>query len=82
MPDLRLQPVDWSARQNVVMIEWKITTPVGDETVWWQGVDRFKLRDGLASDEWVYYDSLRFWEHADPSMRRDDLVTLAQVAGT
>src|SRR5437879_3492459 len=62
MPDLRLQPIDWCARDDVVMIEWKITTPLGDETIWWQGVDRFKLLDGLATDEWVYYDSLRFWE--------------------
>ena len=82
MPDLRLEPVDWAARGDVVMIEWKITTPVGAETISWQGGDRFKVREGLATDEWVYYDSLRLWEHLDPSMRRDDLVTLAQGAGT
>jgi predicted SnoaL-like aldol condensation-catalyzing enzyme len=77
MPALRLETVDWAARGDVVMIEWKITTPIGDDIVTWQGVDRFQLRDGLATDEWVYYDSLRFWEHVDPSMRRDDLVTLS-----
>jgi predicted SnoaL-like aldol condensation-catalyzing enzyme len=76
MPHLRLEPVAWAARDDVVMIEWRITTPVGGEMVSWQGVDRFKLRDGLATDEWVYYDSLRLWEHLDPSMRRDDLVAL------
>ena len=79
MPELRLAPVAWAARDNVVMIEWKITTPVGEDTVSWQGVDRFVLRDGLATDEWVYYDSLRLWERLDPSMRRDDLVTLSPV---
>ena len=63
------------------MIEWRITTPVGEDNVSWQGVDRFVLRDGLATDEWVYYDSLRLWEHLDPSMRRDDLVTLGVAGG-
>jgi predicted SnoaL-like aldol condensation-catalyzing enzyme len=79
MPELRLGPVEWAARGDVVMIEWKITTPIGENLVTWRGVDRFHLRDGLATDEWVYYDSLRFWEHVDPSMRRDDLVTLTAV---
>jgi len=81
MPELRLAPVAWAARDNVVMIEWKITTPVGEDTLSWQGVDRFVLRDGFATDEWVYYDSLRLWERLDPSMRRDDLVTLSPVGG-
>ncbi|HMC69323.1 MAG TPA: nuclear transport factor 2 family protein [Mycobacteriales bacterium] len=76
IPGLRLTPVAWAARGDVVMIEWEITAPLGDDTVSWQGVDRFRLRDALAIDESVYYDSLRFWERVDPSMRRDDLVTL------
>jgi predicted SnoaL-like aldol condensation-catalyzing enzyme len=81
MPELRLEPVAWTARDDVVMIEWRITTPVGEDNVSWQGVDRFVLRDGLATDEWVYYDSLRLWEHLDASMRRDDLVTLGVAGG-
>jgi predicted SnoaL-like aldol condensation-catalyzing enzyme len=76
MPDIELTPVAWAARGDVVLIEWRIAggTPTGP--VSWGGVDRFKLDQGLAVDEQVYFDTLPLWERLDPSMQRPDLVSL------
>lgn len=85
MPDMRLEPTGWAARNETVFIEWTITTPspAGDETVSWSGVDRFHVRDdGFVVDEAVYYDSLPLWEAMDPSMRRDDMIRLSRPVPT
>ena len=76
LPDLTLKPLEWAARGDIVMIEWEITATVGDGPLSWRGVDRFHLRDGLADDEAVYFDSLRVWERLDPDMQRPDIVVL------
>lgn len=78
MPDLTLKLLDWAARGDVVMIEWEITATVGDGPLSWRGIDRFHVRDGLADDEFVYFDSLKVWERLDPSMERPSMVALSR----
>jgi hypothetical protein len=78
MPGMRLDPIGWSARDDVVMIEWTITWPAGDSEVTWSGIDRFKVDPdtGLVLDEAVYFDMHPLWAAIDPTMCRPDMIQL------
>ncbi len=56
-PDLVWQLLDWTARGNVVIIEWQSTRFVAGERFAWRGVDKFRLRDGKIAEERVYMDT-------------------------
>jgi steroid delta-isomerase-like uncharacterized protein len=56
-PDLRLEVVDHVADGDRVAIEWRATCTVGGEPVVFDGSDRFRLRDGLAAEVRVAYDT-------------------------
>ena len=76
MPTIALEPLTWTASDEVVMIEWRITASTPDGEVAWHGVDRFKLRDGRAYDESVYFDTMPLWETLDPSLGQRELISL------
>jgi ketosteroid isomerase-like protein len=56
-PDLVWQLLDWTARGDVVIIEWQSTRFIAGERFDWRGVDKFRLRDGKIAEERVYADT-------------------------
>jgi ketosteroid isomerase-like protein len=57
LPDLVWQLLDWTARGDVVVIEWQTTRTAGGKRFDFRGVDKFKLRDGKIVEERVYADT-------------------------
>jgi ketosteroid isomerase-like protein len=56
-PDLVWQLLDWSARGNVIVVEWQSTRTAGGKRLDWRGVDKFTLKDGRIVEERVYMDT-------------------------
>lgn len=56
-PDHVWQLLDWTARGEVVVIEWQATRTVDGRRFDWRGVDKFRLRDGRIAEERVYMDT-------------------------
>ncbi len=56
-PDHVWQLLDWTARGDVVIVEWQATRTAGGRRFDWRGVDKFQLRDGRIAEEWVYFDT-------------------------
>lgn len=57
VPDHVWQLLDWTARGDVVVIEWQATRTAGGQRFDWRGVDKFRLRDGRIAEERVYMDT-------------------------
>ena len=51
------QLLDWTARGDVVIVEWQATRTAAGRRVDWRGVDKFKLCDGRIMEERVYMDT-------------------------
>ena len=71
-PDLVWQLLDWTARGDVVIVEWQSTRLLAGERFDWRGVDKFRLKDGKISEERVYMDTA-------PLRARRDGVALAPL---
>ena len=56
-PDHVWQLLDWTARGDVVVVEWQATRTAGGRRLDWRGVDKFRLREGRIVEERVYFDS-------------------------
>jgi ketosteroid isomerase-like protein len=56
-PDLVWQLLDWTARGDVVVVEWQCTRLIAGARFDWRGVDKFRLRDGKIAEERVYADT-------------------------
>jgi ketosteroid isomerase-like protein len=56
-PDLTWRLIDWTARGDVVVIEWECANKYGERVVTWRGVDKLTLRDGKIFEEIVYTDT-------------------------
>lgn len=56
-PDHVWQLLDWTARGDVVIVEWQATRTAGGRRMDWRGVDKFKLHDGRILEERVYMDT-------------------------
>lgn len=56
-PDLVWQLLDWTARGDVVVIEWQTTRIVSGQRLDTRGVDKFRLHDGKILEERVYTDT-------------------------
>ena len=75
-PDHVWQLLDWTARGDVVVIEWQNTRNLGGKRVEWRGVDRFRLKEGRIVEERVYMDTaplrvLRTGVALEPLVRLD-----------
>ena len=73
-PDLVWQLLDWTARGDVVVVEWQTTRMIAGRRLDTRGVDKFRLRDGLIVEERVYTDTaplraLRRGEALEPLVR-------------
>lgn len=56
IPDLRATVVRWGPTEDGVLIEFRLHGTVGGKPVEWPVVDRFVLRDGLATERVSYFD--------------------------
>lgn len=56
-PDLVWQLLDWTARGDVVIVEWQCTRQGGGRRFDWRGVDKFRLKEGRILEERVYMDT-------------------------
>jgi ketosteroid isomerase-like protein len=56
-PDVVWQLLDWSARGDVVIIEWQTCRFVNGTRFSWRGVDKFRLKAGKIWEERVYCDT-------------------------
>lgn len=56
-PDHVWQLLDWTARGDVVVVEWQATRTAGGSRIDWRGVDKFRLREGRLVEERVYFDT-------------------------
>jgi ketosteroid isomerase-like protein len=73
-PDFVWQLLDWTARGDVVIIEWQTTRFVSGARFSWRGVDKFRIRNGKIIEERVYCDTaplraLRSGEALEPRTR-------------
>lgn len=55
--DLKWFMVDWTARGDVIVVEWESTSRLGERVLSWRGVDKLTLRDGRIIEEVVYADT-------------------------
>ena len=56
-PDLTWSIVGWTARGDVIVVEWESTNLFGDRVLSWRGVDKLALRDGRIIEGVVYADT-------------------------
>ena len=56
-PDFVWQLLDWTARGDVVIIEWQTTRFINGTRFSWRGVDKFRFRNGRIIEERVYCDT-------------------------
>jgi ketosteroid isomerase-like protein len=57
VPDLVWQLLDWTARGDVVILEWQSTRVIGGKRFDWRGVDKLRLKAGKIVEERVYMDT-------------------------
>ncbi len=50
MPDISLEARNWAGRGDVIFVEYAMVATVNDERIAWDGIGRFKLRDGRVID--------------------------------
>lgn len=55
--DLKVTPLDCAGEGERLYIFWESSAFIDGETRSWQGVDRFRLKDGMAVEEHVIFDS-------------------------
>ena len=56
-PDFVWQLLDWTARGDVVIIEWQTTRLINGTRFSWRGVDKFRFKNGKIIEERVYCDT-------------------------
>ena len=56
-PDFVWQLLDWTARGDVVIIEWQTTRFMDGMRFSWRGVDKFRFKGGKIIEERVYCDT-------------------------
>jgi len=57
MEGLRVTPLDCAGNGEQLYIHWKTSAIIGGERREYVGVDRFTIRDGMAVEEYVIFDS-------------------------
>ncbi len=56
-PDLTWTLLGWTARGDILVVEWECANLLGGRRIAWRGVDRIVLRDGRILQEVVYTDT-------------------------
>jgi SnoaL-like domain len=50
LPDISLEMRNWAAREDVIFVEYAMEATIDGEKVAWDGIGRFKLREGRVID--------------------------------
>lgn len=50
LPDISLEMRNWAARGDVVFVEYAMAATVSGKRITWDGIGRFKLREGRVID--------------------------------
>lgn len=58
LPDLRAHVDHWAYQEGILFIEFRLSATLENELVEWTVVDRFTLRDGLATRRVTFFDPL------------------------
>ena len=78
-PGLTWRLLDWTARGNVIVIEWESSNRYGEHVIKWRGVDKLTLLEGKIIEEVVNTDTAPL-----QAMRRGEafepLMVLPEVA--
>jgi ketosteroid isomerase-like protein len=56
-PDFVWQLLDWTARGDVVIVEWQTSRVIDGARFDWRGVDKFRIKGGRIIEERVYTDT-------------------------
>ena len=55
--ELQVVPVDCAGNGEILYIHWRTSAMVNGKRVEYPGVDRFRLVDGMAVEEYIIYDT-------------------------
>ena len=56
-PDLVWRLIDWTARDDLLMLEWHTSHLVEGKRFDWRGIDKLRLKSGKIIEERVYADT-------------------------
>ena len=59
-PYLTWRALGWTARGNVIVVEWESSNRYGDRSLTWRGMDKLTLEDGKIIEEVVFTDTAPF----------------------
>lgn len=57
MEGLQVTPIDCAGNGDLLYIHWKTSVTIDGKRIEYPGVDRFRLRDGMAVEEYILYDT-------------------------
>lgn len=57
MSDINVTPLDCAGNEDVLYISWESSATLHGSRRTYRGVDRFRLRDGFAIEEYVIFDT-------------------------
>ena len=57
MDGLKVVPVDCAGNGDILYIHWRTSVIMDGKTVEYPGVDRFRLVDGMAIEEYILFDT-------------------------
>ena len=57
MEGLKVEPIDCAGNGDILYIHWRTPVTIDGEDIEYPGVDRFRLVDGMAVEEYILYDS-------------------------
>ena len=57
MDGLKVVPVDCAGNGDLLYIHWRTSVVINGERIEYPGVDRFRLADGMAIEEYIIYDT-------------------------
>ena len=57
MDDMQVTPLDCAGNGDRLYIAWESSASIDGEQKAWLGIDRFRIKDGLAIEEQVIFDS-------------------------
>ena len=55
--ELKVVPVDCAGNGDVLYIHWRTSAVINSERIEYPGIDRFRLFDGMAVEEYIIYDT-------------------------
>ena len=65
MDSITVTPLDFAGNGDRVYIAWETTAVINGAQITYMGVDRFRIKDGMAIEEQVIFDSAALQPAAD-----------------